>query len=148
MNMMEGTRTSNAVVMATGGAGRVYRYNTNGGIVTGDGMGNGAGYGVPLRYGIRSVTRSAPPKFRYPDDRRLPRQRVFWSIKNGYRYPQDYGMGPETPLGEPKQIYGTGATRQSILCFLGTNGVKATPFHAARRCNSPRPASSRREETA
>lgn len=22
--------------------------------------------------------------------------------KNGYRYLQDYGMGPETPLGEPK----------------------------------------------
>ncbi|VCY11765.1 Fumarate reductase flavoprotein subunit [Klebsiella pneumoniae] len=28
---------ANAVVLATGGAGRVYRYNTNGGIVTGDG---------------------------------------------------------------------------------------------------------------
>lgn len=42
MNMMEGTLVqirANAVVMATGGAGRVYRYNTNGGIVTGDGMG-------------------------------------------------------------------------------------------------------------
>lgn len=35
MNMMEGTLVqirANAVVMATGGAGRVYRYNTNGGI--------------------------------------------------------------------------------------------------------------------
>ncbi len=42
MNMMEGTLVqirANAVVLATGGAGRVYRYNTNGGIVTGDGMG-------------------------------------------------------------------------------------------------------------
>nr|VUD23478.1 fumarate reductase flavoprotein subunit [Salmonella sp. NCTC 7297] len=32
MNMMEGTLVqirANAVVMATGGAGRVYRYNTN-----------------------------------------------------------------------------------------------------------------------
>ena len=40
--MMEGTTVqirANAVVLATGGAGRVYRYNTNGGIVTGDGMG-------------------------------------------------------------------------------------------------------------
>ncbi|MEX0634967.1 hypothetical protein M8494_36750 [Serratia ureilytica] len=38
LNMMEGTRVqirANAVV-TTGGAGRVYRYNTNGGIVTGD----------------------------------------------------------------------------------------------------------------
>ena len=40
--MMEGTKVqirANAVIMATGGAGRVYRFNTNGGIVTGDGMG-------------------------------------------------------------------------------------------------------------
>ncbi len=52
MNMMEGTLVqirANAVVMATGGAGRVYRYNTNGGIVTGDGMGMALGHGVPLR---------------------------------------------------------------------------------------------------
>lgn len=52
MNMMEGTLVqirANAVVLATGGAGRVYRYNTNGGIVTGDGMGMALGHGVPLR---------------------------------------------------------------------------------------------------
>ena len=52
MNMMEGTTVqirANAVVLATGGAGRVYRYNTNGGIVTGDGMGMALGHGVPLR---------------------------------------------------------------------------------------------------
>ena len=52
MNMMEGTLVqirANAVVMATGGAGRVYRYNTNGGIVTGDGMGMALSHGVPLR---------------------------------------------------------------------------------------------------
>ena len=50
--MMEGTLVqirANAVVMATGGAGRVYRYNTNGGIVTGDGMGMALSHGVPLR---------------------------------------------------------------------------------------------------
>lgn len=53
MNMMEGTLVqirANAVVMATGGAGRVYRYNTNGGIVTGDGM------GMALSHGVRCVT--------------------------------------------------------------------------------------------
>jgi len=35
--------------MATGGAGRVYLYNTNGSIFTGDGMGMAFHYGVPLR---------------------------------------------------------------------------------------------------
>lgn len=52
LNMMEGTKVqirANSVIMATGGAGRVYRYNTNGGIVTGDGMGMAFRHGVPLR---------------------------------------------------------------------------------------------------
>ena len=35
--------------MATGGAGRVFRQNTNGGIVTGDGMALAYRHGVPLR---------------------------------------------------------------------------------------------------
>ncbi|MBO1928593.1 FAD-binding protein [Providencia rettgeri] len=30
--------------------------------------------------------------------------------KDGYRYLQDYGMGPETPLGKPENKYGTGST--------------------------------------
>lgn len=37
------------VIIATGGAGRVYRYNTNGGIVTGDGMSLAYRNGVALR---------------------------------------------------------------------------------------------------
>lgn len=52
MNMMEGTLVQirvNAVVMVIGGAGRVYRYNINGGIVIGDGMGMALSYGVSLR---------------------------------------------------------------------------------------------------
>ena len=38
-----------AVIIATGGAGRVFRQNTNGGIVTGDGMALAYRHGVPLR---------------------------------------------------------------------------------------------------
>ena len=38
-----------AVVFVTGGAGRVYRQNTNAGIVTGDGMGIAYRHGAPLR---------------------------------------------------------------------------------------------------
>ena len=40
---------ANAVVMATGGAGRVFRQNTNAGTLTGDGMGMAYRAGVPLR---------------------------------------------------------------------------------------------------
>ena len=52
IHMMEGTHIqirANAVIMATGSAGRVYRYNTSGGIVTGDGMGIVLSHGIPLR---------------------------------------------------------------------------------------------------
>ncbi len=109
MNMMEGTLMqirANAVVLATGGAGRVYRYNTNGGIVTGDGMGMAFRHGVPLR----------DMEFVQYHPTGLPGSGILMTEgcrgeggilvnKNGYRYLQDYGMGPETPLGEPKNKY-------------------------------------------
>jgi fumarate reductase flavoprotein subunit len=62
MNMMEGTLVqirANAVVMATGGAGRVYRYNTNGGIVTGDGMGMALSGGRCAIWSSCSITQPA-----------------------------------------------------------------------------------------
>ncbi|HBH14538.1 MAG TPA: succinate dehydrogenase/fumarate reductase flavoprotein subunit, partial [Leclercia adecarboxylata] len=109
MNMMEGTLVqirANAVVMATGGAGRVYRYNTNGGIVTGDGMGMALQHGIPLR----------DMEFVQYHPTGLPGSGILMTEgcrgeggilvnKDGYRYLQDYGMGPETPLGEPKNKY-------------------------------------------
>lgn len=122
MNMMEGTLVqirANAVVMATGGAGRVYRYNTNGGIVTGDGMGMALSHGVPLR----------DMEFVQYHPTGLPCSGILMTEgcrgeggilvnKNGYRYLQDYGMGPETCWASRKQIYGTGSTRQSLSGLL------------------------------
>ncbi|WP_304163743.1 fumarate reductase (quinol) flavoprotein subunit [Lonsdalea britannica] len=109
INMMEGELVqirANAVIMATGGAGRVYRYNTNGGIVTGDGMGMAFRHGVPLR----------DMEFVQYHPTGLPGSGILMTEgcrgeggimvnKDGYRYLQDYGMGPETPLGEPKNKY-------------------------------------------
>ncbi len=37
------------MILCTGGAGRVFRQNTNAGTVTGDGMGLAYRHGVPLR---------------------------------------------------------------------------------------------------
>ncbi|MEQ5119228.1 fumarate reductase (quinol) flavoprotein subunit [Morganella morganii] len=109
INMMEGTKVqirANSVVMATGGAGRVYRYNTNGGIVTGDGMGMAFRHGVPLR----------DMEFVQYHPTGLPGSGILMTEgcrgeggilvnKDGYRYLQDYGMGPETPLGHPENKY-------------------------------------------
>ncbi|MBG0752242.1 MULTISPECIES: fumarate reductase (quinol) flavoprotein subunit [Pectobacterium] len=109
INMMEGSLIqirANAVVLATGGAGRVYRYNTNGGIVTGDGMGMAFRHGIPLR----------DMEFVQYHPTGLPGSGILMTEgcrgeggimvnKDGYRYLQDYGMGPETPLGQPKNKY-------------------------------------------
>ncbi len=109
MNMMEGTLVqirANAVVLATGGAGRVYRYNTNGGIVTGDGMGMALGHGVPLRdMEFVQYHPTGLPGSGIPDDRRLPRRRRDSGQQK--RLPLSAGLrhGPETPLGEPKNKY-------------------------------------------
>lgn len=95
-----------SVVLATGGAGRVYNTNTNGGIVTGDGMAMAYRHGVPLR----------DMEFVQYHPTGLPGTGILMTEgcrgeggiivnKHGYRYLQDYGMGPETPVGEPKNKY-------------------------------------------
>jgi fumarate reductase flavoprotein subunit len=153
MNMMEGTLVqirANAVVMATGGAGRVYRYNTNGGIVTGDGMGMALSHGVPLR----------DMEFVQYHPTGLPGSGILMTEgcrgeggilvnKNGYRYLQDYGMGPETPLGEPKNKYMELGPRDKVSqAFLARVAQRQHHLHTARRRGSPRPASPGREKAA
>lgn len=92
-----------AVILATGGAGRVYRYNTNGGIVTGDGMAMAFRHGVALR----------DMEFVQYHPTGLPGTGILMTegcrgeggilVNNqGYRYLQDYGLGPEVPVGTTK----------------------------------------------
>lgn len=95
-----------AVIIATGGAGRVFRYNTNGGIVTGDGMALAYRHGIALR----------DMEFVQYHPTGLPGSGILMTEgcrgeggtltnKDGYRYLQDYGLGPETPIDEPKNKY-------------------------------------------
>lgn len=97
---------ADSVIIATGGAGRVFRFNTNGGIVTGDGMAIAYHHGVPLR----------DMEFVQYHPTGLPGSGILMTEgcrgeggiltnKDGYRYLQDYGLGPETPVGEPKNKY-------------------------------------------
>lgn len=95
-----------AVIIATGGAGRVFRFNTNGAIVTGDGMSMAYRAGVALR----------DMEFVQYHPTGLPGSGVLITEgcrgeggtlhnKHGYRYLQDYGLGPETPIGKPENKY-------------------------------------------
>ncbi|MEP4891499.1 MAG: fumarate reductase (quinol) flavoprotein subunit [Aliiglaciecola sp.] len=95
-----------SVILATGGAGRLFRFNTNGGIVTGDGMALAYRHGVALR----------DMEFVQYHPTGLPGSGILITEasrgegglmlnKQGYRYLQDYGLGPETPIGEPKNKY-------------------------------------------
>jgi fumarate reductase flavoprotein subunit len=94
-----------SVVFATGGAGRVYRQNTNAGTVTGDGMGIAYRHGVPLR----------DMEFMQWHPTALPGTGILITEgcrgeggilvnKDGYRYLQDYGLGPVDPWPRVKAM--------------------------------------------
>ncbi|MGM0676218.1 fumarate reductase (quinol) flavoprotein subunit [Ectothiorhodospira marina] len=94
-----------AVVLATGGASRVFGQNTNAGIVTGEGMGMAYSQGVPLR----------DMEFVQWHPTALPGSGILITEgargeggillnKDGYRYLQDYGMGPLDPWPRPRAM--------------------------------------------
>lgn len=109
LNMMEGKVVqinAKAVIIATGGAGRIYQYNTNGSIVTGEGMALAYRHGVALR----------DMEFVQYHPTGLPGSGILMTEacrgeggilvnKYGHRYLQDYDLGPETPLGKPQNRY-------------------------------------------
>ena len=91
-----------AVIICTGGAGKIFPFTTNGAIKTGDGMALAYRVGVPLK----------DMEFVQYHPTGLPGTGILLTEacraeggvlrnKDGYRYVQDYGMGPETPLGKP-----------------------------------------------
>ncbi|MBI4195509.1 MAG: fumarate reductase (quinol) flavoprotein subunit [Betaproteobacteria bacterium] len=91
-----------AVIIAAGGAGRMFRFTTNGAIKTGDGMALAYRAGVPLK----------DMEFVQYHPTGLPNTGILLTEgcrgeggilvnRSGYRYLQDYGMGPETAPGKP-----------------------------------------------
>jgi fumarate reductase flavoprotein subunit len=97
---------ANAVIMATGGAGRLFRFNTNGGIVTGDGMAIAYRRGVALRdmEFIQYHPTGLPGSGILITEASRGEGGVLVN-KDGYRYLQDYSLGPETALGQPQNKY-------------------------------------------
>ncbi len=87
-----------ATIIATGGAGRVFRENTNGGIVTGDGMAIAYRHGVPLRdMEFVQYHPTCMPGTGLLFTEACRGEGGFLVNKDGYRYLQDYGLGPAMP---------------------------------------------------
>ncbi|MFO1224750.1 MAG: fumarate reductase (quinol) flavoprotein subunit [Burkholderiaceae bacterium] len=93
-----------AVVIATGGAGRVFRENTNGGIVTGDGMALAYRHGVPLRdMEFVQYHPTCMPGTGLLFTEACRGEGGYMLNKDGYRYLQDYGLGP--PSDQPRNKF-------------------------------------------
>ncbi len=96
---------SKAVIIATGGAGRVFPFTTNGAIKTGDGMAMAYRAGVPLK----------DMEFVQYHPTGLPGTGILITEgsrgeggvlinKDGYRYLQDYDLGPPDPWPRNKAM--------------------------------------------
>jgi succinate dehydrogenase flavoprotein subunit len=94
-----------AVILATGGAGRVFPFTTNGAIKTGDGMAMAYRAGVPLK----------DMEFVQYHPTGLPGTGILITEgsrgeggilvnKDGYRYLQDYNLGPPDPWPRKKAM--------------------------------------------
>jgi fumarate reductase flavoprotein subunit len=94
-----------SVIIATGGAGRVFRENTNGGIVTGDGMALAFRHGVPLRdMEFVQYHPTCMPGTGLLFTEACRGEGGFMLNKDGYRYLQDYGLGPAEPTPRNKAM--------------------------------------------
>ena len=94
-----------SVVLCTGGAGRVFRQNTNAGTVTGDGMALAYRQGVPLRdMEFVQWHPTALPGTGILITEGCRGEGAILVNKDGYRYLQDYGLGPLDPWPRVKAM--------------------------------------------
>jgi fumarate reductase flavoprotein subunit len=94
-----------AVVLCTGGAGRVYRQNTNAGIVTGDGMALAYRHGVALRdMEFVQYHPTALPGTGILITEGCRGEGAILVNRHGHRYLQDYGLGPPDPWPRAKAM--------------------------------------------
>ncbi len=94
-----------AVIIATGGAGRVFLQNTNGGIVTGDGMALAFRRGVPLRdMEFVQYHPTCMPGTGLLFTEGCRGEGGILTNKDGYRYLQDYDLGPPDPWPRNKAM--------------------------------------------
>jgi fumarate reductase flavoprotein subunit len=87
-----------AVILCTGGAGRIFPFTTNGAIVTGDGMALAYRTGVPLKdmEFVQYHPTGLPGTGLLITEAARGEGGILIN-KDGYRYLQDYGLGPPDP---------------------------------------------------
>ncbi|MFQ5944291.1 MAG: fumarate reductase (quinol) flavoprotein subunit [Anaerolineales bacterium] len=87
-----------AVILCTGGAGRVFPFTTNGAIVTGDGMALAYRAGVPLKdmEFVQYHPTGLPGTGLLITEASRGEGGILVN-RDGYRYLQDYGLGPPDP---------------------------------------------------
>ncbi len=87
-----------AVILCTGGAGRIFPFTTNGAIVTGDGMALAYRAGVPLKdmEFVQYHPTGLPGTGLLITEAARGEGGILIN-KDGYRYLQDYGLGPPDP---------------------------------------------------
>ena len=87
-----------AVILCTGGAGRIFPFTTNGAIVTGDGMALAYRAGIPLKdmEFIQYHPTGLPGTGLLITEAARGEGGILIN-KDGYRYLQDYGLGPPDP---------------------------------------------------
>jgi len=90
--------TANAVILCTGGCGRVYPYTTNANIKTGDGMALAYRAGAPLKDMEFIQYHPTGLPFTGILITEAARSEGGWMLnKDGYRYLQDYNLGKPEP---------------------------------------------------
>ena len=85
------------MILATGGAGRVFRQNTNGGIVTGDGIALACRHGAARDMEFMQYHPNCMPGTDDLFTEACRGEGGHLLNKDGYRFLQDYGLGPVTP---------------------------------------------------
>jgi fumarate reductase flavoprotein subunit len=91
------TILADAVIVCTGGCGRVFPFTTNGNIKTGDGWPSLSGRRAAERHGVRPVPPHRTAVHRNLDHRGRASEGGWLLNKDGYRYLQDYDLGKPTP---------------------------------------------------
>jgi fumarate reductase flavoprotein subunit len=122
-----------AVIIAGGGAGRMFPFNTNGAIKTGDGMAMAYRAGVALKdmEFVQYHPTGLPNTGTLLTEACRGEGGVLLN-KDDYRFLQDYGMGPETPLGRPvlktMELGPRDRVSQSIWHEMRKGKAVATPW--------------------